>query len=240
MRSYNSSFIPSKVFAGINGFLRDDEALLLYHLAKNCKGQGVIVEIGSWEGKSTVCLGLGSLKNSGSKIYAIDPHTGSSEHQKDMGKVNTFTNFKRNIQRAKVSKIVIPLVMTSHKALGKVNKPVDLLFIDGAHDYKSVKQDFNDWFPKVVDGGVIAFHDTISWPGPKKVVKDKVFKSRYFKKIGVIGSITFGEKTNQSTLIDYFKNQYVYLMKTFREVISRVSIPSPIHNLLKKIYYKIQ
>ncbi len=36
---------------------------------------------------------------------------------------------------------------------------VDWLFIDGGHDYKTVKADWNNYFPLVNPGGVIAFHD---------------------------------------------------------------------------------
>ena len=35
----------------------------------------------------------------------------------------------------------------------------DLVFIDAAHDYDSVKQDIELWIPKVKDGGILAGHD---------------------------------------------------------------------------------
>jgi predicted O-methyltransferase YrrM len=40
---------------------------------------------------------------------------------------------------------------------------IDILHIDGAHDYDSVKHDFETWFPKVRKGGVILLHDTQSF-----------------------------------------------------------------------------
>ena len=213
----------------VAGFLRDDEAELLFSLAKNKK---VIVEIGSFQGKSTICLALGTK----GKVYAIDPHTGSKEH----GQVNTLSQFKENIFKAGMAKKIIPLVMVSRLAVNKINQPIDLLFIDGAHDYKSVKQDFDDWFPKVVNGGTVAFHDTISWPGPKRVVADKVFLSNKFKNVGVVGSITFGEKTNEFGFFDFLKNRYVYCTKVLREKLANVSLPHPLHNALKNIYYAVQ
>ena len=39
------------------------------------------------------------------------------------------------------------------------NKTVDLLFIDGHHDYESVKKNTEMWEKKVIPGGVILFHD---------------------------------------------------------------------------------
>ncbi|WP_455277747.1 hypothetical protein [[Eubacterium] cellulosolvens] len=44
----------------VEGWLTDKEGELLYKLAKQCTGKGVIVEIGSWKGKSTIWLGMGS------------------------------------------------------------------------------------------------------------------------------------------------------------------------------------
>ena len=42
------------------GWMNDAEGLLLYQLARKCSGKGVIVEIGSWKGRSTIWLGHGS------------------------------------------------------------------------------------------------------------------------------------------------------------------------------------
>jgi len=43
------------------------------------------------------------------------------------------------------------------------NKPINILHIDGTHDYESVKQDFDGWSTFVKQDGVILLHDTISY-----------------------------------------------------------------------------
>ena len=41
------------------------------------------------------------------------------------------------------------------------DKQVDILFIDGDHQYEGVKRDFELWSPLVRSGGVIVFHDIV-------------------------------------------------------------------------------
>lgn len=47
---------------------------------------------------------------------------------------------------------------------------IDLLFVDGDHHYAVVKEDIKNWVPKLVSGGVVAFHDYA--PLPAGLVKN--------------------------------------------------------------------
>jgi hypothetical protein len=49
------------------------------------------------------------------------------------------------------------------------NESLDFVFIDGAHDYQSVKEDIEHWFPKVKRGGYIA-GDDYNWETVKLAV----------------------------------------------------------------------
>ncbi|ATZ60929.2 MAG: class I SAM-dependent methyltransferase [Methanosarcinales archaeon Met12] len=224
-----------KIADKAEGWLTDEEGKTLYNLAKSCKGKGVIVEIGSWKGKSTICLGNGSKEGDKIKIFAIDPHTGSSEQQKMFGKVDTFEEFKKNIKNAKVGDIILPLVKTSEEAANNFDKPVEFGFIDGAHEYNFVKLDFDLWFPKVLNGGIIAFHDTTYWGGPKKVVADCVYKSKHFKNVKFVDSITFAQKVKQNTLKDRIKNRYVLLLKNLFEFAGKLHLPKLLTIIGKKL-----
>ena len=44
------------------------------------------------------------------------------------------------------------------------DKEIDLLHIDGLHDYDNCKNDCDTWAPLVKENGVILFHDTVSNP----------------------------------------------------------------------------
>jgi len=83
------------LIADIPGWLTDEEGEALFELARQCRGDGVIVEIGSWKGKSTVCLGLGSQAGSATPIYAVDPH---ADYR--------FGDFKTNMEHAGITELV--------------------------------------------------------------------------------------------------------------------------------------
>ena len=230
----------TKKFAdAVDGWLTNKEGETLYNLAKSCSGNGVIVEIGSWKGKSAIWLGNGSKNGDNVKIYAIDPHVGSPEQQKENEKIWTFEEFKKNIKNAGLDDVIAPLVKTSEEAAKNFNKPVEFIFIDGAHEYEFVKLDFDLWFPKLLNGGTMAFHDTIGWEGPKKVVTDHIFKSKYFKNTHFVDGITFAQKVKHNTLKDRIKNRYVLLLKNMYGFAMKLHLSKQIRTIGKRIVRRI-
>ncbi len=204
----------------VDGWLHPKEGRTLYKLANRCKGRGSIVEIGSWKGKSTIWISYGSREGCGAKVHAIDPHTGSPEHAHLFGKVWTFDEFQRNIENARVKDMVIPHVDFSTAVARDFNEPVEFIFIDGLHEYEGVRDDFESWYPKVVNGGTIAFHDSTCWPGVYQLVIDRVFKSRNFRKARFAHSIVYAEKVPQNTAWERFENRihlFFFRIEAFRQ-----------------------
>jgi predicted O-methyltransferase YrrM len=192
------------LIAGVPGWLTDEEGEALYDLARRCSGRGAIVEIGSWKGKSTICLGLGSRAGNGARIFAIDPH---ADHR--------FGDFKANVDRAEIADLVTPIPSLSQAAAGGFDEPIELLFVDGSHEYDLVLEDFEQWVPKVVEGGWVAFHDTTWTAGPRKVVGQAIYRSRGFEDVRfVVGSLTVARKVAVNTLADRIRNRYVLGVKT--------------------------
>lgn len=195
-----------KIRNDVEGWLSGEEGLLFYNLAKNAKKPNVIVEIGSWKGKSTVFFGRGSLDGDGVKIYSIDPHIGRTE---DMGAgytvAPTFKDFEDNVKRYNLSGLVKPLVKLSWDAVNDVPEKIDVLFVDGAHDYDSVKRDVKDWFPKLNEGGVISFHDS-DWPGVKQTLFEDIYTSPNIKHVYRVKGTTVAIKASNTTSMDRFKN----------------------------------
>lgn len=189
----------------VDGWLFDGEARLLFELARTADPSGVIVEIGSWKGKSTICLAKGSEAGPRLKVYAIDPHIGSEEHHAT-GQIWTFEEFQKNIRNAGVQDTVVPLVKMSTEAARDFNLPVSVVFIDGAHDYDSVKADFEAWFPKVIEGGVVAFHDTTGWDGPRRLVRTALFRNPHIRSASFSWSIAYGKKSQAQSALGRLGN----------------------------------
>ncbi|HEX6768520.1 MAG TPA: class I SAM-dependent methyltransferase [Candidatus Binatia bacterium] len=178
------------------GMLTQAEVDCLYQLGQFNDRNGVIVEIGSWKGKSTVALALGAGNIRSGKIYAIDPHRVMPEE----GYLeDTEAEFLANIKSAGVADRVVPMIMTSAAAAREWDKPIRLLWIDGDHRYEAAKLDFSLWEPHLVEGGLLAMHDTIRKKGPKRVLWENVFTSDRFQEIAVVDNITAVRKVAATT-----------------------------------------
>jgi predicted O-methyltransferase YrrM len=142
-----------------------DETRLLYRTARELPSGGDVAEVGSWMGRTSIILGL-AVRDSGARdrrIFAIDPHMGSEEHEEFIARHgSTFPDFQRNVAKAGVSDLVEPLLVTSvegARELATRGVRLRLAFIDGAHDEDSVRGDIRAFLPLLLPGGLLAFHD---------------------------------------------------------------------------------
>jgi beta-1,4-mannosyl-glycoprotein beta-1,4-N-acetylglucosaminyltransferase len=137
------------------------------------------VEVGSYKGKSTVCLAVEILnQNKDIKIDCVDIWEPNLMY-KDL----TLQEFMYNI--APVKDIITPIKMTSEDAAKcYADQSIDFVFIDADHSYEAVKKDIMLWWPKVKKGGVIAGHDEY-FPEVKEAV------TKIFDNYVVVGSCWF-------------------------------------------------
>lgn len=222
----------------IEGWLTEGEGTFLYNTAKNCSGKGVILEIGSWKGKSTVWLAKGSKAGNKIKVYAVDPHKGGHEH-KTLKLKSTFEEFKRNMRNARIDDFVVPIVKTSKEAAESWNKPIEFLWIDGSHKQKDVLTDFKKWEPFLVEGGVIAFDDTLTG-GPKAVVDKHLHNSNKFKVLGFVNDTTFAKKVKSLSTFDRVRNKYILLLKTLYYNTGKLNLPMPLRKIGNKLSTTLQ
>jgi cephalosporin hydroxylase len=205
----------------IEGWLGDDEADLL--IAVTARALAVhekphsIVEVGSYCGRSTVVFGsVAKSLSTGAKIYSIDVHDGKVGAL-DQGIINgapTLQSFKRNIGAANLTDYVETIQKYSYDV--KWDKPIQMLFIDGLHDYTNVARDFFQFEQWVVLGGYIAFHDFADYfPGVKSFVNEILGTGRY-REVYCVGSMMVVEKLNQeSHLVEAdIRDTFINVVKT--------------------------
>ncbi len=178
----------------VDGRIASEEAELLYKLAYDCEGQGVIVEIGSFQGYSTIWLASGSRERKREKVYAVDPHCTDLHGNNEL-------IFRGNLKQTGVDDYVIPIVKTSTEAAKDWSMPIRLLYIDGAHDYENAMNDFLLWEKYLINGGIVAFHDCycIFWPDVGKVVSECIFNSDRFANAGCVNTIIYARKVEELT-----------------------------------------
>ena len=106
---------------------------------------------------------------------------------------------------------MIPIKKGSLDAIKDWNIPIEILFIDGAHEYEAVEKDFLLWSKYLIDGGIIVLHDTTAClrtlllqgcHGPKKVAEKYIFSSQNFKDVGLVDTITYAKKCKSNTFQD--------------------------------------
>lgn len=178
----------ARKFSAIEGWISDIEGYVLYRLARDGEGEGAIVEIGSWMGKSTAWLAAGSVARSREPVHAVDTFEGSPEHQdtavlREEG--TTYHRFTENLESVGVFQHVVPVMAASLKAAADWDgRPIRLLFIDGDHSYEAAQADLDAWLPYVAPGGYVVFDDVIdAFPGVQRVVTDATAEAGSLKRL---------------------------------------------------------
>ncbi len=167
----------------------------LYKTASSLPSESVIVEIGSFKGRSTCCLAYG-CRGTNKHVFAIDTFDGNSV---DFPHRGFFQEFWRNIETRGLAAYVTPVLGRSADVVKTWKRPIRLLFIDGSHQYEDVLADFENFFPHVEPGGVVAFHDVVdTWPGPLKVWREVA--SNVLCETGTCSTIAFGKKRPTPTV----------------------------------------
>jgi hypothetical protein len=128
----------------VPGWLTREQAEVLHAAA----GPGArVVEIGTHLGRSAIVLAA-----SGAQVTAIDPFDPHWRY----GRGDTESACRANLAAAGVT--VDLRVARSRDVRASWTEPLDLLYIDGKHDYWSVRED-QRWTEHVRPGGTVLVHD---------------------------------------------------------------------------------
>jgi predicted O-methyltransferase YrrM len=183
--------------ARAEGWLTDDQARRLHARAAAVEPGGTIVEIGSFQGRSTIVLALAAAP--GVSVVAIDPHAGGDRGPQEFAAdaalgAGDHAAFHANLAAAGVEDRVRHVRKPSREALGDVDGDVALLYVDGAHRFGPARDDLARWGARVAPGGAMLVHDAFSSVGVTLALLAECAGSARWRYAGRTGSLAEYER----------------------------------------------
>lgn len=211
--------------ANVNGWMTKDQAQRLWDRSSELHAGDVVVEIGSFQGRSMSVLA--NAAPAGVTLYAIDPHGGNDRGPQEIDGYAAEAEsdakiFLDNLARAGVAERVTYLRKYANQAFADVPGPINLLYVDGAHRFKPASEDIRDWGKKLVPGGRLLVHDSFSSIGVTLALMVLTFFSSQWTYEGRSQSMaqfrrgpnTFGQRVTsflrQCAQLGYFAKNLLY------------------------------
>ena len=142
----------------------------------------IIVEVGSWKGKTTIHLAeLLKQQSIDGVVFAVDTWLGSSEHLLSLredstwgihkyiknGRPQLYEQFIQNVIVSDVYDYIIPIVNTSkvaYEVLSSIDVRADIIFVDADHGEDECYSDLCMYWKLVKDGGILCGDDfSVGW-----------------------------------------------------------------------------
>ena len=160
----------------VHALSTDEEKKTFYKYASKVPDMGTIVDIGTCAGGSAFIFALASKPSV--NVVTIDPAENSS--------------FIENLKVLDNEKKIIYIKDISESAVKKFAGDIDLIFIDGVHSYRGVKNDFTWFKPFMNKDTIIMFHDYYLYKNKIGKAIDELVDTGEIEKIEIIDSLYKG------------------------------------------------
>lgn len=141
-------------------------------------GPGLIVEVGSFVGESTIHMAkIIKQRKLDAAILAVDTWMGGIDHWKSVpeklrfwfGRPSLYYQFIGNVVQHGCQDVILPLSLDSLNAarlLEMLNLHPNLIYVDGSHEQGDVLRDFEAYWALLAKGGCMMVDDLTNWfPG---------------------------------------------------------------------------
>jgi len=148
--------IAPKIWREHEVYLSGKNRPIIEFLSKRAGKNLIGVELGVWKGFNAERM-LQSLDIK--KLYLVDPYLDYVESTGFVWEDHVKNeDIARNRLKKYESKIEF-LLMNSSEAKDLIEDELDFVYIDADHRYSHVKEDIENYYPKLKRGGVLAGHD---------------------------------------------------------------------------------
>lgn len=151
-------------------FMPIGDMKVLYDYARKVPRGGTILEVGTASGSSAFILALASKPSC--SVFTIDPVANP--------------NFFRDREELGLKEKVQFFHSVSKEVIEKWDKEIDLLFIDGMHNYEGVTTDIEGFVKWLKKGGVVIIHDYSMYRNTIGAAVDDAITKEQITKIDLI------------------------------------------------------
>lgn len=183
-------------FSDYEGMISEEEFEFLAQQSSDIQG-GVIVEIGSWRGKSAIAFAKGIAGHSSTErtmIFCVEPHAVfTGIYGGKFGSQDRKHFYEAMLKSGAWEDVRLINLKSEQAAIGFPHQ-IDLLFIDGDHSEAGVRKDIEMWTPHLAPKGKIIFDDAIDEKvGPHLIIKELISSGK-FKYVVTVGKIVMIQK----------------------------------------------